>query len=136
MRILLLAVFLVSSTARSEVISCPERYPAKAIQLSESPSGRTGSGRLLGTNLTSAYMVSGELYSEQKMVPEIRNVKGGRDVGFSLIDNPKWLVCVYGERIQWWEQIDSRYSDCEVKIREVRDRRGPPTTWTATANCK
>jgi hypothetical protein len=136
MKILLFAMLILGSTAHAEVFTCPERYPAKSITLEDSTTGRKGIGRILKTGLTSAYMVSGELFSIQDMVPDIRKVPGGTNIGFSMFRDPKWLVCVYGERIEWWEKLDPKFTDCEVKIREVKRPLYPPSTWTATATCK
>lgn len=136
MKRLLFAILMLATAAHAETIKCPEQFPTKDITLSDNPAGRKGVGRVQKTGLSSAYMVSGELYSEQDMVPNIRKVKGGSDVGFSFPKDPKWLVCVYGESIEWWEQLDSKFTDCEVKIREVKKPHYPPSVWTATATCK
>jgi len=142
MRTLLFAALLLFSTAHAEVITCPERFPTKDMALSDNPAGRHGLARLKPARLSNAYMISGELYSEEQFVPDITKVEGGRDVRYSFTpDDTNWLVCEYGggERvggsIQLWEKINPKISGCELKIREIKV---PHTAsdWSAAAACK
>ncbi len=136
MKALMFTALVLSTTAKAEVFSCPARYPAEDVTLSDTVPEGKAVGRVFSTALSSAYMISGNLYSEQDMVPDTRRIKGGRNVGFNLVKDPKWLVCVYGDRIQRWQQVDPKFTDCEVQIRQVEDRRGTPTKTTASATCK
>ncbi|TFW35988.1 STY0301 family protein [Massilia horti] len=147
MRSFLFAALVLSSTAYAGVLKCPDRYPTKNITVSDESSNRKIIGRIQGTSLSNAYMVSGELYAQQEMVPDIRKVKGGLDIGFNFLHDQKWLVCVYGGNelspkdqatsgtIDRWEQIDPKFSECVVQLRETKAV-GYPSVWTATAVCK
>jgi len=149
MRKLVFAALVLASTASAEVIKCPERYPIKDVAMIDNASDHKVIGRVQskGFDLSNAYMVGGALYARQEMVPDITKVKGGLDIGFNFLREPKWLVCVYGGNelshsehtisgsIDRWEQVDPKFTECVVQLRETKVPHYPGV-WTATAVCK
>ena len=85
-------------------------------------------------------MVSGDLYAEQEFVPDIKKVAGGHDITYNFPGNGRWLVCEYGGSarlagsIQWWNKLNPRIMECELKLRETRLQHAE-SKWSATASC-
>lgn len=154
MKRLLIAVLVLSSTAKAQEVKCPEFYPEKEVTLAETPSGHKGIGLIRGANLSSAFMYVGELHSDPSMNQAMQEVptkvKGGWDMiyNFTPKDTKRWLICVYGGdresvdrprihgRTEWWEMIDPRKSSCVLRFREIKSPYQAPSSWTATAACK
>lgn len=140
--LLFTCLVLTSVAASAEVLNCPASFPSKDLPLSDHPPGRSGSARLQPARLSNAYMTSGKLYSEVEFVPDITNVKNGRDVKYDFTPQQKnWLVCEYGggERIggtvQWWEKLSPAITHCVLKVRELKIA-GTASDWSASASCK
>lgn len=141
MKILIFAAAVWSSAASAAVVTCPERFPDKEVSLPVNPPGRSGVARLQPARLSNAAIHIGELHGEQGLKPHITKVKGGLDLRYSLSGEKKWLVCIYGgtERmvgsIDWWEKLNPTFSDCTLKLREIKVPDGE-SSWTAAASCK
>lgn len=123
MRGYLLFLLALAPHVHGQQIECPKFYPSEDTVLTEVPYRHQGKGLVAKARLRGASTFLGEFNGRTELRGLRKDVKGGFDVhhGFSPGD-PKWLVCTYGAGdISWWEQLDSKFTNCRLSVRESGD---------------
>jgi hypothetical protein len=129
--LLFIALALSCATVDAQVYKCPQFHPDK--DHSDAP-------------LTGARIMWGEKHGNGWLAGvDSTPVKGGLDSHYDFGDRG-WLVCVYDfrkrserkrpEDAEWWIQLDSKLSQCNLRVRDAKPGNTGKSTASVTALCK
>src|SRR3569832_1796253 len=103
MKKLILFAFVSVTNADAQVVECPKFYPWQDTLVNEVPYQHNGKGVVKKKELSKASGFGGEFNEVNELQGIRKEVKDGYDVHLPLIT--KWLVCSYGDNVQWWEEL-------------------------------
>lgn len=111
-----------TALAESQTAVCPMFYPSEDKPISETPYRHAGKGILKRRPLSDASAFDGEFNGATELQGVRTDVKGGYDVQLPLVT--KWLVCSYGDGVEWWEQLKpaERAKTCRLQVRTHKGR--------------
>jgi hypothetical protein len=119
MKTTVIVCLLLASTAKAQTVECPKFYPWEDTTLSETPYQHKGKGLVKRRQISGVGAFIGEMNGEGEIQGYRKDVKGGYDVELPL--NIRWLVCEYGNSIQWWEELklNPAARSCTMQVRET-----------------
>jgi hypothetical protein len=108
------------SWAQSETAACPIFYPSDDTPIAETPYQHMGKGIVKRRPLRDASAFDGEFNGATELQGARQDVKNGYDVELPLVT--KWLVCSYGNGIEWWERLKpaERAKSCRLQVRKPK----------------
>lgn len=109
-----------SAEAQSQTVACPKFYPSEDIPITETPYQHVGKGVIKRRQLSGAGAFDGEFNGATELQGARKDVKGGYDVELPLAT--KWLVCSYGDGVEWWEQLKpaDQAKSCALQVRKSK----------------
>jgi hypothetical protein len=126
MKPLLVAPLLFISAAQATELQCPERYPAKDIEL-PAPEGWTGRVDS-GARLIGAGALVGKPDKRGELRGQDRKTRDGYEIRYAGLSDyleplQKWVFCSYGHggEVRLFRQMPDDTDECLVKYQRNRE---------------